>query len=307
MEFLRLLEGMRSPFLDSVIGLLTRLGEETVAIVILCAIFWCISKRVAYVIGTSFFLSGLTVQGMKICFRIDRPWVADPTLKPVESAYEHATGYSFPSGHTQSATALFGSLGMQIKQRAAQIVCFIIPVIVAFSRLYLGVHTPQDVLVSLVITFLFVLLTLKIMSGDASNKKHNLIISLVMVVYAGVVILIAMILHSNGTIEEKYVADCMKAAGAGVGFAVGMFVERTYIDFPVKSRGIIWQIIKYVIGLAILLGIQEGLKPVIGKSLIADMCRYFLMISWVTLFYPLLIKKFFKPVDKQSEDKDPTF
>jgi len=301
MEILRFFEGIRSPFLDSVIGLITRLGEETVAIVILCAIFWCISKRVAYVIGISYFLSGLTVQGLKICFRVDRPWVADPTLKPVESAYEHATGYSFPSGHTQSSTALFSSLGVQIKQRAVQIVCFVLPVLVAFSRMYLGVHTLQDVVVSLVITFLFVLLTVKVMSGETSNKKRNLIISLVMVVYAGIVILIAMILHSNGTIEKEYVADCLKAAGAGIGFAVGMFVERTYIDFPVKSRGIVWQIIKYVIGLAILIGIKEGLKPVIGSSLVADMARYFLMITWVTLFYPLLIKKFFKPVENKEQ------
>jgi len=300
MEILRLLEGIRSPFLDTVIGLLTQLGEETIGMVILCVIFWCISKRIAYVMGVAFFLSGLTVQGMKICFRVDRPWVADPNLNPVESAKAHATGYSFPSGHTQSSTALFGSLGVQIRQRAIQVVFFVIPVLVAFSRLYLGVHTLQDVAVSLVLTFLFVLLAVKILSSDASSAKRNLIIPIIMVLYAGIVILIAAIMYLNWTIEKDNIRDCMKAAGAGIGFAVGMFIERTYIDFPVRAKGIIWQVIKCIIGLAVLVGIQEGLKLIIGTSLAADMIRYCLMVSWVTLFYPLIIKRFFKPGEKKE-------
>ena len=112
MAILRFLEGVRSPFLDTIFGLLTRLGEETIAIVAICAIYWCINKRVAYRIGIAYFLSGLTVQGMKICFRIDRPWIIDPAMKPAPSAISQATGYSFPSGHTQSAATLFGSLGV---------------------------------------------------------------------------------------------------------------------------------------------------------------------------------------------------
>ena len=97
MELLRFFEGIRTPFLDTVIGFITQLGDETVGILLLCLIFWCINKRAAYGIGIAYFLSGLTVQGMKICFRIDRPWIIDPTFKPVESALEHATGYSFPN------------------------------------------------------------------------------------------------------------------------------------------------------------------------------------------------------------------
>jgi len=60
-----MIEEIRTPFLDSLIGLLTRLGEETIGIVLLCLIFWCISKKIGYIMGVVFFLSGLTVQGMK--------------------------------------------------------------------------------------------------------------------------------------------------------------------------------------------------------------------------------------------------
>jgi len=276
-----------------VIGLITRLGEETVGVVLLCAIFWCISKKIAYVIGIAFFLSGLTVQGMKICFRVDRPWVADPTLNPVPSALEYSTGYSFPSGHTQSAAALFGALGVQMKQRAAMTICFIIPFLVAFSRMYLGVHTLLDVVTSLAISFLLILLTVKVFAGDEVNKKREFIISLVMLLYAIVVIVIAVVLYSNGTIGHNYIADCLKAAGAGIGFAVGMFIERVYIDFSVKTKGIIWQVIKFILGFIGVLAIKEGLKLIIGTGLAADTFRYFLMLTWVTVFYPLIIKRFF--------------
>ena len=293
MEFLRALEGIRSPFLDTIFGLITQLGEETVAVVILCAIFWCISKRTAYIIGISYFLSGLTVQGMKICFRIDRPWVADPALQPVPSALEHATGYSFPSGHTQSATALFGSLGAQIKQKPLKAVCFAIVVLVAFSRMYLGVHTLLDVGISLIISLLLVFISVVVFKDDVTDKKRELIIALVMVAYAILVIIIAAVLYSNGTIEHNYITDCLKAAGAGVGFAAGLYIERVYINFPVKAKNILWQVIKFVLGFIGVLAIKEGLKLAIGTGLAVDTIRYFLMIMWVTVFFPLIIKRFF--------------
>ena len=293
MEILRLLEGIRSPVLNTIFSLITQLGEDTVGIVLLCAIFWCISKRAAYGIGIAYFLSGLTVQGAKIIFRIDRPWIIDSTLTPVPKALGSATGYSFPSGHTQSATALFGSLGVQIKQKPLKAVCFVLPFLVAFSRMYLGVHTLLDVGAALFISFLFILLTVVFFKGDMAGKKREFAIALVMILYAVAVIVIAAVLYSNGTIEHSYISDCLKAAGAGVGFAAGMYIERVYICFSVKAKNILWQIIKFVIGFAVVLAIKEGLKLIIGTGLVADTFRYFLMIMWVIVLYPLIIKRFF--------------
>ena len=293
MVFLRFLEGIRSPLLDTVISLVTQLGEELVGVVIFCVIFWCISKRVGYRLGVAFFLSGMTVQGMKICFRIDRPWIIDPTLKPVPSAIEAATGYSFPSGHTQSAVSLYGSLGAQIKQKLVKALCFFVAILVAFSRMYLGVHTPLDVVASLLISSLFVLLAVKVFNFDTVNKKREVIILLLMVLYAVAVIVIAVILYLNKMIGQDYVSDCLKGAGGGIGFAVGMFVERVYIDFPVETKKPIWQVIKFILGFAGVVVIKEGLKLIIGTGLVVDMFRYFLMIAWVIGIFPLIIKRFF--------------
>ena len=304
MELLKFFESIRVPIFDTVFNLITRLGEETVAIVILCAIFWCINKRIAYGIGVAYFLSGLTVQGMKICFRIDRPWVIDPALTPVPSALEQATGYSFPSGHTQSAVALYGSLGAQIKMKPFKVLCFIIAFLVAVSRMYLGVHTLLDVTTAIVISLLFVFITVKILADESAHKKRELALALFMVFYAGAVIIVAAILYSAGKIEQGYLTDCLKAAGAGVGFAAGMYIERIYIDFSVKSKNIIWQIIKLVLGIVGVLVIKEGLKLIIGTGLIVDTMRYFLMLIWVTLLFPLIIKRFFTSSRELSDDKE---
>ena len=301
MEFLRFLESIRTPFFDAVFGFITRFGEETIGLVILCAIFWCINKRVAYGIGIAYFLSGLTVQGMKISFRIDRPWVIDPNFSPVPSAVEHATGYSFPSGHTQSAAALFGSLGFQIKNIPLGTICFLIVFLVAFSRMYLGVHTLLDVSVSLVISLLLIMFTERFLFIRKVNKKRELIIALVMILYAAIAAAIAAALYSRGKIEQGYLSDCLKAAGAGFGYAIGMFIERVYIGFSVTTKNKYFQIIKFIPGLAGVLIIKEGLKLLTGTGLIIDMARYFLMLLWVMTFYPLIIKRFFSFTDKKEK------
>jgi len=243
--------------------------------------------------GVVFFLSSLVVQGMKICFRIDRPWVADPTFEPVRSAVRQATGYAFPSGHTQNAAALLGALAAQLKLVSIKAILVSLAVLVAFSRMYLGVHFLSDVVVSLVITFLLVWFAVKFVAHDDSvNKKRELLLSLLIVLCAVVVIVIALVLYFGGTVEPRQLSDSTRAAGAAIGFAIGMYVERVYIRFSVKAKNIFWQVGKFVLGVAGTLAIQEGVR-LLGTGLAMDAVRYFLMVTWITLFFPLIIKRFF--------------
>jgi undecaprenyl-diphosphatase len=158
--------------------------------------------------------------------------------------------------------------------------------------MYLGVHTIVDVIFSLVITFLLILLTVKVILADEVSKKRELWIALGMVLCAAIVIIVAAMRYADGAIDQEYVADCLKAAGAGIGFAAGMFIERVYLNFSVKAKSFTWQIVKFVFGFAGVIIIKEGLKPIIGTGLIADMFRYFLIIMWITAIYPLIIKRF---------------
>jgi membrane-associated phospholipid phosphatase len=300
MGFLKWLEAARTPFFDTAFGFVTRFGEETVAILLLCAVYWCVSKLAAYRVGVAYFLSGLAVQGLKIGFRVDRPWVADPSFSPVPSAVEHATGYSFPSGHTQSAAAMFGTLGAFVRNKAAKAVFFTLVALVAFSRLYLGVHTPADVAVALLITILLVWFSTRIIK-EPGSRRGDLLVALCITLFAAGVIAVAFILYKRGDIAYEYLSDCLKAAGAGVGFAAGFFIERAWIRFPVQTDKLWKQAVKLVLGVAGLLLIKEGVKAAVGTGPVIDTLRYFTMLIWVTVCFPLIIKRCFSKDTARSE------
>ena len=303
MELLRLLAGIRTPFFDFIFGLITGLGEETAGIIILCGIYWCISKQAAYRMGIAYFLSGLTVQGIKISFRIDRPWVIDPGFHPVQSAIQKATGYSFPSGHTQGATAMFGSLGAQLKRKSVKAACFLLAILVAFSRMYLEVHTLLDVSAAFLISLLFALFSVKFAVSDSINKKREFVLFIILVFYAAFIIVLAAELYSSGIIELHYLSDCMKSVGAAIGFATGMYIERVYIRFTVSTKNAIGQIIKLIFGIAGLLAIKEGSKLIAITGLVFDTARYFLMLLWITVFFPLIIQRFFAASERLPESR----
>lgn len=110
MNLLYALESVRTPFWDAVFSAVTHLGEETVFMVAAILIFWCVSKQEGYYLLLMGFFGTVVNQFLKLLFRIPRPWVRDPDFTIVESARAQATGYSFPSGHTQNAVATFGAL-----------------------------------------------------------------------------------------------------------------------------------------------------------------------------------------------------
>ncbi len=151
MQFLYLLEKIRNPVLDFVFSLITHIGEETVFLVLALLFFWCIGKREGYYMLIVGLVGTVINQMAKLIFKIPRPWVRDPNFTIVESARAEATGYSFPSGHTQNVAGTFGSVARGSGKKLVRILSTVIIVLVAFSRMYLGVHTPLDVGVSLVI------------------------------------------------------------------------------------------------------------------------------------------------------------
>lgn len=293
MEFLKFLESIRTPALTSIAYLFTTLGEELFVITILCAIYWCINKNLAYKISFTYFVSGLLVQSLKITFRINRPWILDPSLHPVDKALETATGYSFPSGHTQSGTSLFSSLAFHIKRRWIQVLCVITFILIGMSRMYLGVHTPQDVFVSMGITLLISYCIHRYMNKYLNDNSKDYILSLIAAIISLGVIIYSIILLWNGVLAENYVSDCIKGAGAGLGFALGFYLERKYINFSTETKRIWQQAIKLLVGLAIALLLKSGIKLVFGESLIISAIRYFLVVIWILVLYPMIIKKIF--------------
>lgn len=290
MDFLNLLSQYRTPAGDVFFQGITLLAQETFVVVVICWLFWCSNKKLAYCLGFTYFTSGLLVQGLKITFRVPRPWLLDSAFEPVASAVPGATGYSFPSGHTQSITALLGTLGLYTRKKPARFLCALFILLVGFSRMYLGCHTPQDVIVSFLVTFLCVALCYSFLYKKDFSAGKELLISLCMAAVCAALLIYTAVLYKNGTIEFHYAQDCIKACGAGFAFAVGYYITETHIAFtpPDSTQK---RIIRFLVGIAVTLLIQTGLKPLIGESLPASFVRYFMVVIWVVTVYPFLFSR----------------
>ncbi|MCH1984268.1 phosphatase PAP2 family protein [Ruminococcus sp. OA3] len=290
MDFLRLLAEHRTLPLDALFQFITLFAQETFVVAVICWYYWGRDKNLAYTLGFTYFLSGLTIQGLKVTFRIPRPWVLDPDFSPVKSAVPAATGYSFPSGHTQSGTALFSTLGFSSKKTVTRFLYFSMIVLIGFSRLYLGVHTPKDVLVSMAVTFAISALVWKYGRPLLDSTRYDLTVSLLMILVSCILIIYNFTLYHTGVLPASEAADCFKAGGAGLGFAAGFFVERRWIKFtyPDTFRE---RLLQFSVGLLTTLAFQQGLKPLLGDSFYGSILRYLIVVFWVIALYPYLFQK----------------
>ena len=145
MEFLRLLESARLPALDAFFSAVTYLGDELAFMALALLLFWCVDKRTGYYVFVVGLFGTLANQFLKILCRVPRPWVLDPGFTIVESARAAATGTRFRPGTRRTPWGPSGAIGLLAKRRWVKIACLALVLLVPFSRMYLGVHTPLDV------------------------------------------------------------------------------------------------------------------------------------------------------------------
>ena len=301
MEILRFLEGIRTPFLDSFFSFVTHLGEETFFIVLGIVFFWCVNKKEGYYILSVGFIGTIINQFLKLLFRIPRPWVRDKNFTIVESARSEATGYSFPSGHTQSSVGVFGSISRYEKAKWLRIICIVICVLVPLSRLYLGVHTPADVGVSLIISLVLVFGLFPFIQNcfEDTNKMRILFMGMIILSVLYCVFVNSYNFPKDTDVENLIhgVANAFKLLGCTLGVWIGFEVDRKYINFETKGN-FLCQVLKFVVGLIPILAIKEGLKYpfdlLFGGSYIADGVRYLILVVFVVCVWPLTFSWFRK-------------
>nr|WP_294469286.1 phosphatase PAP2 family protein [uncultured Sellimonas sp.] len=282
MNVLWFLEGIRTTAGNVLFQFVTCFGQETFLLAVLCCLYWCVDKSFACQIGLTYFSSGLVVQGLKVTFRIPRPWILDPDFPPVPGALSHATGYSFPSGHTQGGTCLFAPLAIKAKQRALKILFSAAFLLIGFSRMYLGVHTPKDVLAALIISLCFSWFFARYGSLLLSHVRT---LSLVLAFCALAVLLYTGLLLRLGCLDIRYAGDCIKASGAGVGFAVGLYLEQTRLRFSTVTRTPYGQAWKLLAGLVSTLILRQ-LLTLPASGLFWDAFVSGILVLWILFFYP---------------------
>lgn len=307
MEFLYMLEKIRMPWLDKIMLGITTFGEETAFLVIALIIFWCVDKyRGYYVLGVGL-MGTLLSQFMKLLCCVPRPWVMDEKFTIVEDAREAAGGYSFPSGHTQSAVGTFGAIAASAKNKTVIAVCIAIAVLTGFSRMYLGVHTPADVLVGAALSVALIFVLKPLMLG--SNKKYIPWVFGVMLVLSGAFLAYVELYPFPEGLDAHNYESALKNSytllGCCVGVLVIWFADEKKLHFDTNA---IWwaQILKVIFGLLAVLTVKEGLRAPLemlcGNVLVARAVRYFLIVIMAGIVYPLSFRFFGKLGIKKAEE-----
>ena len=306
MEFLHLLENIRVPVLNEFMLAITRLGEETAFLAIAIIVFWCVDKYQGYyLLGVGLF-GNMANQFMKILCRVPRPWIKDPSLTVLGNAKEAAAGYSFPSGHSQTAVGTFGCLAVTQQKRWFHAVCLAIMILVPFSRMYLGVHTPADVTIGSAMALAMVLLFEPLMLGDG-KKNIPWVFAGMLVLSIGYLLYVELYPFGTGVDAHNYESALKNGytfLGCFAGILTVYFADEKKLRFSTKARW--WaQILKAVLGLVVVLAVKEGtrglLDALFGGHMISRAVRYYLVVVVAGILWPLSFRWFAKLGNKENE------
>ncbi|WMJ79098.1 phosphatase PAP2 family protein [Clostridium sp. MB40-C1] len=273
LKIIKYFQSFSNPVLDKLAEFITMMGEEYFFILVIAIIFWCINKKFGYRLGFTLISSMIFNGGIKEALKVPRVFGTEGIRS---LRIETATGYSFPSGHTQGITTFWACMMSNIKRKWTYILGTVIIILVAFSRIYLGVHRPIDIIGGFIFALIWVIIANKIFDylEDGGSKTTLLII----------IIPIVIGLHFFKS------HDYYTASGTVVGLSIGYAIESKYIKFKEKGN-LIQNILKLIIGITIVLVFKSVLKIILPQHLIFDFVRYTFIGLWMTVGAPWLFIK----------------
>ncbi|WP_163215760.1 phosphatase PAP2 family protein [Clostridium thermarum] len=273
MEIIKFLQSFSHPFMDYLFQAITMLGEETIYVGAIVILYWCFNKRTAVRFAFIQIFSMVINGAIKDTVRAPRPIGTEGIFS---LRVETATGYSFPSGHTQGTATFWVTLMKVCKKSWLYILGPIVIFLVALSRLYLGVHWPKDVAAGIILGIICVFIADKIM--DLTYKKDNHRYMLILVVPA----LLGLILFPS--------KDYVKAVATVTGLYIGYVLENKYIAFKTKSP-ISKQALKIIVGFLGLAVLKLSVKYLLPDNNFEAFTDYFLLGVWIIAGAPYLFVK----------------
>ena len=281
LTFLKWLEGLRPSFLNAFFEGVTMLGEETLIILLVVALWFAVDKKLAqqvfFVTATSLSVNGI----IKNFAKVPRPFAKGISCVRLDTA----TGYSFPSGHTQGFATWSSFFAIKFKKTWLSILVGVLITAVAISRLYLGAHYPSDVIVAVALGVGISMLGNFLFEKVQDVKKLYLATFLILTPFIVYFLFVA----------DPLFADLFKTFGM-----VGGMVAVSFLDEKTEplSYDVAWwkKLVRIVVGVVLAVALKEALKlmkvfDVMQVSLLIDAVRYFVVVMTVGYLCPLLFKK----------------
>lgn len=304
-DYLLLLQNFRDfsgHILDKFFLTITMFGEIAIPVLFICCLYWCINKKIGMYVLWCYTFGFLTNIFLKTTACIYRPWILDSRIHPLAQAIPAATGYSFPSGHTAGAVSTWGGTAVAFwKNKIIRYIGILLVVLVMISRNYVGVHTPQDVLVSFIVGICLLFAINKLLQWVSAKQNRDLIITGSVTVLS-ILLLLYVNLKSypmdylNGKIlfdPTPVKIETFARIGGALGMFYGWFLEKRFLNFA-NVGTVFHKIIRMVLG-----GIVLSFLFVHAKDYFTGMfglrcglfLQHFVMGMFITYIYPLIFTK----------------
>lgn len=228
----------------------TIFGEEIILIALLGFIYWCWDKEFGKIIGVNIVTALCFSTLLKNVVLRRRPYMDHESikcLKPISSEADQtdiaAQGYSFPSTHSTNSACVYTTLPFSFKHKVFKILAVVLPLVVGFSRMMLGMHYPTDVLVG---WFLGALTGIGLTIVQKRIRRH------------WILYLIIFLISASGIFYCR-TEDYFTSLGVMAGLFAAIPFEKAVVDFK-NTRNPLFCIMRIAGGFAVYLSLNLLLK-----------------------------------------------
>lgn len=297
-------------FLNDFFAFITTIAVDYYIMLPGLILFWSMNKTAGVMGLGAYGASCFGVAALKSTFCVYRPWIRNSLIEPLPEVMAGASGYSFPSGHSASVSGMYGGL-ISVYRRHKGLCAFLVAIIILtmFSRLYVGVHTPQDVLVGLCVGALATgLVTLAERFVRQHPDRDWVIVAIVAVMCAVLLPYLYFKSYPMDYVDGKLLVDPTKMTVGGFkdpgrlfGVVAGWFVERRFIRFDPKGTPH-RKLMRSIVGALLFIFYWTVVMEPVGKAVGIGIVHFFLQASAPFLFmtvYPMVFCRIEKHFEKE--------
>jgi len=276
-----------SPALDGVMYFFSFLGTVEFFMIFIPLVYWLVDPKLGFRLLILLNLTTLVTMSCKLLFHQPRPyWLGGVKELSTEPSY------GIPSSHASSSVAMLGYLAYRLKKNWLTALLVGVVLLIALSRLYLGVHFPHDVLAGWLIGFLMIVVFVwgekklspwlnRLSAGAQTSLGFAVSLAIILI---GLLIRVLIAPYpdpaawADFAIQARSLSYHVTLAGTFFGAVAGYSLMLRYASF--RPAATWWRLIVcYALGIVSLLILNSGLDLLFGllaadESTIGFLLRY---------------------------------